>query len=271
MLKNKLFKMIFVGCFGISTLIFNALAVEPSCSNDISNTNVFQEYVNNELQKLDFSPLPKTQYEAVVDASKYAYIDLNSVDSTELKNKIVEARNTIIFSQSWVNDEINGYTLDEYGNREEVPKFHEIFPSDWEIPIWKQENQENDSIGLTKTSKESANWDIFFQDYVKLKIPSSIVTSPEFCSISTSGFVGKPNEYHVKELLTVGTYETGGTYNLGYANKETGESLGVKVGLNSGKPFAITPQKNIKVSIRASSYDSPGNWYLTVSTNREFV
>lgn len=104
-----------------------------------------------------------------------------------------------------------------------------------------------------------------------MKIPSSIVTSPEFCSISTSGFVGKPNEYHVKELLTVGTYETGGTYNLGYANKETGESLGVKVGLNSGKPFAITPQKNIKVSIRASSYDSPGNWYLTVSTNREFV
>lgn len=64
----------------------------------------------------------------------YAYMDLNEVPD-ELKAIVLEARNRIIFSTSWVADEINGWILDEDRNvLETLPHFSEIFPADWEVP-----------------------------------------------------------------------------------------------------------------------------------------
>ena len=217
MLKNKLFQMIFVGCIGMSTLMFSASATESNYSSDISNAQVFQAYVDNQLQKLDLSSLPEERYKSVVDASKYAYIDLDSVDSAYMKDKIIESRNTIIFSQGWVADGLGGRIIDKYGNYEEVPEFHKLFPDDWEVPSFQQEDDDVDSVS---TSKETRDWDTVFNKIVTLKIPSSITNSPEFYSIETSAFVGTSNEYNIKKLSTVGYNNMGNTYNLGYSNKK---------------------------------------------------
>jgi hypothetical protein len=65
----------------------------------------------------------------------YAYMDISSAPD-ELVPVILEARSRIISQTSWVADDLNGWVEDCDGNIIEiVPKFHEIFPQDWEIPL----------------------------------------------------------------------------------------------------------------------------------------
>lgn len=72
----------------------------------------------------------------------YAYMDIHSVDP-ELIPVILEARNRIIFTHSWTADEIDGSILDEEGNSiETVPLFHDIFPTDWEVPCFPSSSEE---------------------------------------------------------------------------------------------------------------------------------
>lgn len=69
------------------------------------------------------------------DIQYYAYLDLDDADP-ELVPVIIEARNTIIFRQSWVADGLQGFVCDRYGNLiEGVPRFSELFPEDWSVPI----------------------------------------------------------------------------------------------------------------------------------------
>lgn len=64
----------------------------------------------------------------------YAYMDISAA-SDELVPVILEARSRIISQSSWVADELEGWVEDSDGNIIEiVPKFHEVFPQDWEIP-----------------------------------------------------------------------------------------------------------------------------------------
>lgn len=73
----------------------------------------------------------------------YAYMDIHSADP-ELIPVILEARNRIIFTHSWTDDEIGGRILDEDGNViEAVPYFHDVFPSDWEVPCFPSSSDEH--------------------------------------------------------------------------------------------------------------------------------
>lgn len=64
----------------------------------------------------------------------YAYMILADAPE-ELQPVILEARNRIIHNSSWVADELRGWVCDREGNVIEiVPRFHEVFPEDWEIP-----------------------------------------------------------------------------------------------------------------------------------------
>lgn len=73
-------------------------------------------------------------YFAAEGLDYFAYMDLESADAS-LKPVILEARRRIIFSSSWVADEIDGWVTNPDGTVEEVvPHFSEIFPSDWELP-----------------------------------------------------------------------------------------------------------------------------------------
>lgn len=73
----------------------------------------------------------------------YAYMDIHSADP-ELIPVILEARNRIIFTHSWTDDEIDGRILDEDGTViEPVPYFHDVFPSDWEVPCFPSNSDEH--------------------------------------------------------------------------------------------------------------------------------
>lgn len=69
------------------------------------------------------------------DIQYYAYLTLNDADPS-LVPVIIEARNRIIFRQSWVADGLKGYVHDRNGDViEEVPQFSDLFPEDWDIPV----------------------------------------------------------------------------------------------------------------------------------------
>lgn len=70
---------------------------------------------------------------AVAEAEKYAYLDIEAV-SPELRQKIIDSRDIIIFSTDWVSDEaVFGIRWDSDGVIHELPKFSEVFPG-WDNP-----------------------------------------------------------------------------------------------------------------------------------------
>ena len=81
--------------------------------------------------------LTAAEVEAYYENAKpedYAYLSLDGV-SPELKVVIVDARNRIANECSWVADNTYGWITDANGITIEVlPKFHEIFPTDWDLP-----------------------------------------------------------------------------------------------------------------------------------------
>lgn len=69
------------------------------------------------------------------EVSRLAYMNLDQA-SEAMQEKILQAREEIIFSKSWVADGLQGFVYDKDGNViEEVPQFSEIFPADWDMTI----------------------------------------------------------------------------------------------------------------------------------------
>ncbi len=67
------------------------------------------------------------------EVSRLAYMNLDQA-SEAMQEKILQAREEIIFSKSWVADGLQGFVYDKDGNViEEVPQFSEIFPADWDM------------------------------------------------------------------------------------------------------------------------------------------
>lgn len=83
-------------------------------------------------------PMTQEQIEAYLEKDGleyYAYMILTDAPE-EIQPLVLEARDRIIHSSSWVDDELQGWVCDRDGNVVEiVPKFHDIFPEDWEIPL----------------------------------------------------------------------------------------------------------------------------------------
>ena len=66
------------------------------------------------------------------EARKIAYQDLKTA-SKEMQAKILEARKRIINSTSWAADGYTAFTIDENGNKTQLPQFFDLFPG-WEMP-----------------------------------------------------------------------------------------------------------------------------------------
>ena len=65
----------------------------------------------------------------------FAYMDINEAEN-EIKPLIEAARKYIIYQYTWVDDELSAEVRDQDGNvKMAAPKFHDIFPEDWEIPL----------------------------------------------------------------------------------------------------------------------------------------
>lgn len=196
----------------------------------------------------------------------YERIDENTMESR--KTAILEAREAIIYSESWVADGVYGEILDRNGNvKKVVPQFSDIFPADWDIPVEKNSH--------TVLISAQPKFDIlpYFNNLVWLSKPTSQNTPP-FCSFATTGFVGTPSEYVIETVYTNGIYKNPSEtayYNVGYSNVKTGVSLGYAAKLENGETFTIDPPENITIGVRASSNDYPGNWSMRVDGKRVFT
>lgn len=73
--------------------------------------------------------------ERIQEAERYAYLDFDSA-SPEMQEKILAARKVIIYSaDGWCADDTQMIIIRADGTIEEVPKFSELFPSDWDLPV----------------------------------------------------------------------------------------------------------------------------------------
>lgn len=190
----------------------------------------------------------------------YAYMELESA-STELKSKIIEARNTIINSESWVADGYDMYIIDIDGSQKAVPHFSELFPSDWELPDCATE--ENSNVLPTAVSEpiDPLNTKSYTISSVSLKNPSSnILTSPFY----TFYFTGTSVMTKVEKLTT------SETCNIGYTNLDTGKSLGFATKLTAGQKAQFVKKYEqlsnfYNCGVRASTYSSPGTGKFNVT------
>ncbi len=102
-----------------------------------------------ELSFLNYVPEPVTPEEELEAAKEYAYLDLESA-SPELAEKILAAREVIIYSQSWVADGYSGSIENvETGEIQELPTFSELFP-DWDPPMTETLEDEFTEDGMGK-------------------------------------------------------------------------------------------------------------------------
>lgn len=198
-------------------------------------------------------------------AQHYAYMDLALADA-ETQAKIIESRNSIIYSTSWVADGVDGYIKDEDGNIiETLPHFSEVFPSDWEVPevISTSVSQ---SLGNSNPVTPYALSNSFNGIVTFYRPPTSGLPAP-FHTLTTIGFEGTPYEYYIESINTV-AYNTYGTYNLEYVNVDTNRSLGYKSGMASGNYFEITAPIDATVSIHGSTNNAVGEWSVMVMVDR---
>lgn len=79
--------------------------------------------------------LPAEAQTALTEAAQYAYLDLDSA-TPSMQEKILEARNTIIFSKDWVADGYEAYVGDVTTGEilEVLPTFSSLFPG-WDLPV----------------------------------------------------------------------------------------------------------------------------------------
>lgn len=214
------------------------------------------------------------------EVSRLAYMNLDQA-SEAMQEKILQAREEIIFSKSWVADGLQGFVYDKDGNViEEVPQFSEIFPADWDMPTFDvQEDIEVENNGYLQDENSVTpliNSDdvmvTVFSDTLKLRVPSNSDT-PAFDTFDTTYWY---NYYHynMTYVYTRGYDRDSSSwyknyYNVGYSNANTGASLGWKTNIESWDTFGITPPANTKVAVRASMYsDNPevesGDWDIDV-------
>lgn len=211
---------------------------------------------------MTFSPAMAVESTPSVEQVQLAYMDLETVDES-MQSRILEARNEIIFSESWAADGVTAYVKDTDGTViEKLPEFSELFPSDWEIPYFASTNKESKTeVAMRATT------DITFEDEVYLDRPDSGTMSDPFVVRATHGFEGTAAEYFITEFSTSGFMSGAEEYNIGYSNDDTGKTLAWKAHMAPGKSLVLSnPPKDTDVAIRASTYTSPGDWWMTVLT-----
>ena len=206
---------------------------------------------------------------SAVTQNSIAYMDLGTASEAQ-RNEILEAREEIIFSQTWVADGLSGCILDANGNiKEYVPEFSDLFPRDWDIPYLSPSDLE-----ITNAIKDRATrvsrLDTHYDDTVWLTNPSDTSNTPAFCSFLTTGFPGTGYEYNYDTVYTTGLYGNPSMtayYNVGYSNASTGASLGWATYLSNCETFTITPPNDITIAVRASTYTNVGSWGMTVTAS----
>lgn len=219
-------------------------------------------------------PSDKIVLNADEELLSVAFMELDQA-SAEMASRIIAAREEIIYSHSWVADGLQGWVFDRDGNIvEEVPEFSDLFPAEWastsvDVDVLSAQTLAAPVEVLAPTSSRSIMY--FYNGTLTLSSPSATVTTPAFCSFSTTGWSGYTH-YNITYVCTSAVCQVGDllphTYNVGYMNATTGQSLGWKMGLADDESFSITTPSGIEVAVRASmdnaSSATSGDWYVQV-------
>lgn len=207
-------------------------------------------------------------------AEQFAYMDLSSAPE-EMHSTIIAARKALIASKSWVADGLVGYETDSNGNIVKyLPNFSDIFPTSWKIPTLDElQNTSSAEVSHTSTSYNSLSspydgWQLYFEETLILSVPVAGTNTPPFLIFDTYDFEDTSLERTITAVSSSAYCTTTDdvTYNLGYTNATTGESLGYNVSMPSGHSFLIDNLPfNQLVSVRASTNDSTAtSWRMSV-------
>lgn len=198
-------------------------------------------------QELDSVEVPS---EAMVEAAKeIAYMDVNSA-SAEMQERILEAREVIIESESWVAEGWNATITHADGTVEEVPTFSELFPG-WDMPVCKSENATRSSNVLKLYSPVS--------QVVEVDLPKASSTTN-----ATDAF----RVMNIKNELDVFVNDltTSTSCNLGFTNLELGISVAHMVNMVKGDHLGVLVDPEVDlpadIAVRASTYVQAGSAIL---------
>ena len=211
-----------------------------------------------ETSEQEFDPKTKA---ALIEAEQYAYLDIDSA-SPELKEKILDARDAIIFSKNWVADGYEAFVTNENDEVVEIlPEFSTVFPG-WDLPKDDVASTETDSTFpeqmnppaiVNPLSYSASTWIRLGSKEYYLPAASNTKDSPPFTSFTVDPYdMGTSIRSYATRLTS------SKTYNIGYKNATTGTSLAYRNHLTLSEKFQINNVQNIKLAIRASTYSTPG-------------
>lgn len=208
-----------------------------------------------------------------------AYMDIDKADG-ELREKILAAREEVIYNHSWVNDKIEGVMMGSVDSKNRqfsiTPKFSDLFPG-WDVPKCEVidapvtvESAEEvpapekaaDDAKATALSAARKTMDILYnKDTWIYKANSTSAAHPFLTALTKEGCI---NFIH-----TVPTaFKTAGltSVNIGY-NNSAGENIGYELRVPENEDvycvFSSSAQK--KFSVRASTYTNEGTASMLVS------
>lgn len=198
----------------------------------------------------------------IATAQRYAYLSLDDA-GPELRTKILEAREIIIYSKAWIADGAGTLTITRAdGTTETVPTFSEQFPG-WDMPAPKiYKTEENDSAG---NAASTASVDKVVQ--VALKNPSPTANTPAY------GWVTQDGSYiriTVQRLIGSAHCNIGYSrivaFGPGYAYHEPLYYTGpLRVG--DSHLFNTTAYSPFVCGLRASTSDVPGSGLFRIQSD----
>lgn len=163
----------------------------------------------------------------------YAYMDIETAPAS-MRGTILEAREAIIYSESWSVDG-NSYVTYPDGTIEVLPKFSDLFP-DWDVPT--ADCEENNTAEIMPRV-------IFWHGQVFLNAPPANTMSTPF------KYVPGTNNY----ISTKAVSFYGGKVNIGYSIGNTDHTW--VNGLSVGLPVTIYGKSGTSYGVRASTYGTP--------------
>ena len=223
----------------------------------------------DELGQLDFENLSKDVIDRIMEFSTIAYMDLDSA-SPRMQSTIIEARNVIISTQTWRNG-VEAYIIDfSDGTFHAIAEFHDLFPSDWEIPtleaigisrevlMTEDTGFVNEALVMGRQnliSPMNNNFNSMWSGTVNLRNPSSTVTSSNFATIHSTGWAT-----YVTRAISL----PGNSWNVGYSNSR-GVSVASATNLTITQGLSLTGTTNgSSWGVRASTFSTTGNSTLDV-------
>lgn len=243
-----------------------AFAAAPDANLD-NQMQASQQVIDSGLAKLDLETLRPEEYDAVMEAAPYAYLDIDEInvtrtaESSALEDRVLDARETIIYTQDWVRDGGWAALYDKNtGELTEIPEFHDLFPEDWDLPNakdWDIENVVNptgDSSQGGTLSYSGPYRKTLQHPYgtIELPYPSSTTNTPAF------GYYYTGNNTKGTQLYSLDcTYglSQGQTWNAGYSGGTTADFNKTDIPYDEG--LLLTLDEYTTYYFRASSYYGP--------------